>query len=204
MNAIKNLIYIYIYIYYTHIYNIYFKSNSVSNKLAANTQNTQIQHTVYAEQTYLSVPLVCIFICSSTISGLPWQLRSWRTCLQCRRPQFDSWAEKIPWRRERLPTPGFLGFPSGSDSNESTCNEGDCGLIPGLGISPGGGHGNPLQDSCLENPMDRGAWWATVHGVTESDTTEWRSTVLHLQMTYCFITLYTNSDFHSYKHTRHS
>ena len=57
----------------------------------------------------------------------------------------------------------------GSDSKESTCNAGDLGLIRGLGRSPGGGHGNPLQNSCLENPMDRGAWWATVH---ESDMTE--------------------------------
>ena len=49
----------------------------------------------------------------------------------------------------------------------------DAGSIPGLGRSPGEGNGNPLQDSCLENLMDRGAWWATVHGVVaESDTTE--------------------------------
>ena len=48
----------------------------------------------------------------------------------------------------------------------------DASSIPGLGGSPGRGHGDPLQYSCLENPMDRGAWWATVHGVTESNTTE--------------------------------
>ena len=49
---------------------------------------------------------------------------------------------------------------------------GDMGSIPGPGRSPGGGNGNPLQFSCLENPMDSGAWWATVHGVTESDMSE--------------------------------
>ena len=52
----------------------------------------------------------------------------------------------------------------------SAGDTGDLGLIPGSGRSPGGGHGNPLQYSCLENPMDRGAWWATVHGVTKSQT----------------------------------
>ena len=57
-----------------------------------------------------------------------------------------------PWKRDRLPTPIFLGFPGGSDGKESACNTGDLGLIPGLGRSPGGGHGNPLQYSCLENP----------------------------------------------------
>ena len=64
--------------------------------------------------------------------------------LQCRRPRFNSWVRKIPWRRDRLPTPVFLGFPSGSDGKESACNTGDLDLIPGLGRSPGGGHGNPL------------------------------------------------------------
>ena len=63
-----------------------------------------------------------------------------------------------------------MGLPGGSVGKESTCNVGDLGLIPGLGRSPRGGHGNPLQYSGLENPMFRGAWWATVHGVTKSWT----------------------------------
>ena len=58
----------------------------------------------------------------------------------------------------------LFDFPGGSNSRESTCNAGDLGLIPALGRSPGGGNGNPLQYSCLENPMDGGAWWTTVHG----------------------------------------
>ena len=91
-------------------------------------------------------------------------------CLQCRIPQFDFWVGKIRWRRDRLPTPVFLGFPGGSAGKESACNAGDLGLIPGLVRSPGEGNGNPLQYSCLENLMDRGAWQATVPGVTESRT----------------------------------
>ena len=63
-----------------------------------------------------------------------------------------------------------MGFPGSSGGKESACNAGDLGLIPGLGRSPGGGHGNPLQYSCLENAMDRRAWWAAVHGVTKSQT----------------------------------
>ena len=54
---------------------------------------------------------------------------------------------------------------SGSDGRESACKAGDLGSIPGSGRSPGEGNGNPLQCSCLENSMDRGAWWATVHGL---------------------------------------
>ena len=63
-----------------------------------------------------------------------------------------------------------MGFPGGSDSKESACSAGDPGLIPGLGRSPGGGHGNPLQYSCLENSTDKGAWWATVRGVSKGKT----------------------------------
>ena len=58
-------------------------------------------------------------------------------------------------------------FPGGSDGKASAYNAGDPGSIPGLGGSSGEGNGNPLQYSCLENPMDRGAWWATVHGVAK-------------------------------------
>ena len=61
-------------------------------------------------------------------------------------------------------------LPGGSEDKASACNAGDLGSIPGLGRSPGEGIGNPLQYSCLENPMDRGAWWATVHGVAKSRT----------------------------------
>ena len=63
-----------------------------------------------------------------------------------------------------------MGFPDDSDSKESAFNAGDRGSIPGLDRSPGEGNGYSLQYSCLENSMDRGAWWATVHGVTKSQT----------------------------------
>ena len=68
-----------------------------------------------------------------------------------------------------------LGFPGGTSGKEKNppANAGDIrdmGSIPGLGRSPEGGHPNPLQYSCLENPKDRGAWWATVHRVTKSQT----------------------------------
>ena len=56
------------------------------------------------------------------------------------------------------------GSPGGSDGKESACNAGDPGLIPGSRRSPGEGNGNPLQYSCLGNPMDREAWWTSVHG----------------------------------------
>ena len=67
----------------------------------------------------------------------------------------------------------IAGFPGGLAVKKSACNAGatgEMGSIPGLGRCPGGGHGNPLQYSCLENPIDRGAWWAIVHRVTKSWT----------------------------------
>ena len=88
-----------------------------------------------------------------------------RIHLQCRRPQIDCWVRKIRWRRDRLPTPVFLGFPGGLAGTESTCNAGDLGLISGLERSPGEGKGYSLQYSGLENSMD-----CIVHGVTKSQT----------------------------------
>ena len=64
-------------------------------------------------------------------------------------------------------------FPCGSDGKESDCNEGDPGSVSGLGRSPGEENGNPLQCSCLEKSMNRGAGRTTVHGIAESDTTVW-------------------------------
>ena len=80
-------------------------------------------------------------------------------------PWFESWVGKIRWRRHKLFTPVFLGFPCGSAGKESTCNEGDLGSIPGLGRSPGERKGYPLQCSGLENSMD-----CVHHGVTKSWT----------------------------------
>ena len=86
-------------------------------------------------------------------------------------PQFNSWVGKIPCRRDRLPTPVFLGFPCGSAGKESACDAGDLGLIPSLGSSPVE-KGMATHSSILawRIPMDRGAYEATVHGVTKSRT----------------------------------
>ena len=84
----------------------------------------------------------------------------------------------------------FMDFPGGSDGKASVYNAGDLGSSPELGRSPGEGNSNPLQNSCLENPMDGGAWWATVHGVTKSQTwlsdfTFWLLSVTHSHLTLC-------------------
>ena len=85
------------------------------------------------------------------------------------------------WRRDRLPTPVFLGYPGSSNGKESACNAGDLGLIPGLERSPGGGHGNPLQYSCLENPHEqRSLAGGNPLDRRESDTAEQLSAEQHL------------------------
>ena len=79
--------------------------------------------------------------------------------------QFLGWEN--PLEKGQSTHSNVLRIPDGSDGKESTYNAVDIGSIPGLGRSPGGEHSNPPQYSCLENPMNRGAWWATVHGVTK-------------------------------------
>ena len=88
---------------------------------------------------------------------------------QCIKKQRHYFADKGPSSQSY----GFsiaLRFPGGSDGKEPAYSVGDLGLIPGPGRSPGEGNGNPLQYSCLENPMDREAWQATVHGIAKSQT----------------------------------
>ena len=82
----------------------------------------------------------------------------------------------------------YMGFPRGSVGKESTCSAGHPGSIPGSGRSPGGGHGNLLQYSCLKNPMDRGAWWAAVHGASkESYSSEQPSTHIYMLLIKCLV-----------------
>ena len=98
----------------------------------------------------------------------PWDSPGKSTGVDCHfllHPRFDSWVGKIHWRKDRLPTPVFLGFPYGSAGKESACNVGDLGSIPGLGRSPGEGKGYSLQYSGLENSTD-----CIVHGVAKSQT----------------------------------
>ena len=86
-------------------------------------------------------------------------------------PSLVQESEKWKWSCSVVPDSllyKYYSFPDSSVSKESACNLGDPGSIHGLGRSPGEGNGKPLQYSCLENPMDRGAWWAAVHGVAKS------------------------------------
>ena len=89
----------------------------------------------------------------------------------------SNWKRNSKWRKFFLSILRWIryaqcafGLPGGSVGKEAACSVGELGLIPGLGISPGEGNGNPLQYHCLENLMDRGAWWATVHEVAKSWT----------------------------------
>ena len=79
-------------------------------------------------------------------------------------------AGEVPLEKDRLPTPVFLGFADGSVGKESACHAGDLGSVPGLGRSPGGGHSNPLQYSCLENPHGQRSLAGYIPGLAKSRT----------------------------------
>ena len=136
--------------------------------------------------------------CCYQLQGFPCGSDGKGSTCQCRRPKVHPWVRKISWRRKWQLTPVFLpgefhrqrslagynfrvehfgGFLGGSDGKESTCNVGDLASIPGLGRSPGGGHGNPLRYSCLENPHGlRSLEGYSPWGCKELNTTEQLST----------------------------
>ena len=134
-----------------------------------------------------SLRLTGFLVTASELLGL----RSKESTCQCRTPGFNPWVRKIPWRRKWQPPPVFLENPMDRGGWRATVHgvakshtrlkrpstvkveDIDLGSIPGLGRSPGEGNDYLLQYSCLENSMDRGAWQAVVHGIAESDMTEW-------------------------------
>ena len=119
-----------------------------------------------SDLSHLCLSNLCIFFeCSSSSFPSPHVHLPLKSS-----PHFFSVRNKIISALIFLFTIVLMGFPGGSDGKESACNVGDLGSIPGLGRSSGEGNGNPLQYSCLKNPMDRGAWQATAHGVTKSQT----------------------------------
>ena len=117
-----------------------------------------------------------VLICTvwfMTLQGVPGSSAGEESACNAGDPGSIPGLGRSPGKRDRLPTPVFLDFPGASDSKESMCNAGDLGSIPALGISPGGGHGNPLQYSCLENPRgQRSLSGYCPWGCKESDMTE--------------------------------
>ena len=111
----------------------------------------------------MTLVLVIFFGLVSSGKGFPDISVGKEIQIQCRRPQFNSWVGKILRRRERLPTPVFLGFPCGSAGKQSACNKGHLGLIPALGRSPREGKGYPLPYFGLQNSID-----CIVHEVAKS------------------------------------
>ena len=97
--------------------------------------------------------LVCFYLLAFRASLIA-QLVKNQVCKVGKESVFNSWVGKTHWRKDRLPTPVFLGFPCGSAGKEFACNVGGLDSMPGLGRSPGEGKGYPLQYSALENSMD--------------------------------------------------
>ena len=116
-----------------------------------------------------------------SLTAGPWWSSGYDSALSLPQPDLSLWVgtetllQTAAGRGHQRSEPFDVGFPGSAVGKNPPANAGDArdaGLIPGLGSSSGEGNSNPLQYSCLENPMDRGAQWATVHSVTESDTAE--------------------------------
>ena len=103
----------------------------------------------------------------------PWSYMRSPSWPPSRLPHWASWLRAVILRLWQILCYYFLRASLVAQMVKISCSAGDLGSVPGLGRSPGEWNGNPLQDSCLENPMDRGAWLTSVHGVVESDITEW-------------------------------
>ena len=129
-------------------------------------------------RTVKNLPTMLETLVQSVVRKMPWR-KEWlpipvflpgESHGQRRLAGHNSQARKESDTTERLTLLLPATFPGGSNSKESACSAGDPGSIPGSGRFPGEGNGNPLQYFCLKNPMDRGAWWATVHEVAKSQT----------------------------------
>ena len=129
-------------------------------------------HSFHMYLSYLQ-PVSCVFSHPEFLSA---HLREWLQPKGCKisgivlLPGCPQAPEIHLWRVKIADGSDTLGRKGGSDGKESACNAGDPGSIPGLGGSPGEGNSYPGQYSFLENPLDRGAWQATVHGITKSRT----------------------------------
>ena len=146
------------------------------DRLKQNKTNKQENLWIYFGTIYGVIYLLGIDIWreESTVSPLYLHIHEFNQRME------NIWKKKILWSSRKqtwifhsssiiyIALTLYLGFPGGTDSKESDCSAWDMGLIPGSGRSPGEGSGHPFQDSCLENPMDRGAWWAAVHGIAKS------------------------------------
>ena len=130
--------------------------------------NTQVSALYFAGKLYLCFQYFSEITCISSVqfSSVAQSCPTLCNPIDCSEPGLPV-HHQLP---EFTQTHIHWGFPGGSDCKASARNVGDQGLIPGSGRSPGEGNGNPLQYSCLENSMDGGAWWATVHGVAKSQT----------------------------------
>ena len=143
--------------------------------------NTQVSALCFAGKLYLCFRYFSEITCISSVqfSSVAQSCPTLCNPMDCSKPGLLV-HHQLP---EFTQTHIHWGFPGGSDCKASAHNAGDAGSVPGSGRSPGEGNGNPLQYSCLENSMDGGAWWATVHGVAKSQTRlrDFTFTVFHIR-----------------------